>query len=251
MITGIRAALLSAAILFLPAAAVAAEFTDKQREEIGAIVRDYLLKNPEILLDVSKELEKRQKEADDQQHKAAVAENAAEIFHSGTDFVAGNPKGDVTIVEFFDYNCPWCKKSMPELQQLLRQDTNVRLVLKDFPIFGEESEYAARAALASKSQGKYWQFHQALFANNGKVNKAIVDEIALAQGLDLTKLKAEMDKPEIIAAVSRNQALAQTLGITGTPGFVMDDRIFPGYMPYRAIAEAVKNIRDAGGCAVC
>jgi len=123
--------------------------------------------------------------------------------------------------------------------------------LKEFPIFGEESEYAARAALAAKSQGKYWQLHEALFAHEGKVNKAIVDEIAKEQGLDMAKLKAEMEKPETQAVVERNQRLAQTLGIDGTPGFVVNDQILPGYMPYRGLAAAVDGVREAGGCSVC
>lgn len=246
-----RAALLSACLLLLPASALAGEFDAKQRDEIGAIVRGYLLKNPEILLEISKELEKRQQVAEDQQRGSSIAQHADEIFRSKADLVVGNPKGDVTIVEFFDYNCPWCKKSMPELQKLLKADPNIRLVLKEFPILGEGSEYAARAALASQSQGKYWQFHQALFAHEGKVSKDIVDEIAKDQGLDVAKLKADMGKPEFEATVKRNQALAQTLGINGTPGFVVGDKLIPGFVPGDNLAAAVKEIRDAGGCAVC
>ena len=247
----LRILALAALLLASPGLAWADEFNEKQKDEIGQIVRDYLLKHPEVLLDVSKELDKRQKEADASEHKTAIADNAKEIYHSGADFVGGNPKGDVTLVEFFDYNCPWCKKSVPELQKLIQQDGNVRLVLKEFPIFGEESEYAARAALASKAQGKYWQFHQALFAHEGKVNKAIVDQIAKAQGLDMEKLKADMEKPETQMIVRRNQDLAQTLGIDGTPGFVVNDQILPGYMPYRGLAAAVEGVREAGGCSVC
>jgi protein-disulfide isomerase len=241
----------AAALLLVPGLALADEFTGKQKDEIGQIVRDYLMAHPEVLLDVSKELEKRQKEAEAGEHKTAIADNAKEIYHSTADFVAGNPKGDVTLVEFFDYNCPWCKKSVPELQKLIERDNNVRVVLKEFPIFGEESEYAARAALAAKAQGKYWQFHEALFAHEGKVNKAIVDEIAKEQGLDMAKLKAEMEKPETQAIVERNQKLAQALGIDGTPGFVVNDQILPGYLPYRGLAAAVEGVREAGGCSVC
>ena len=179
------AALLLAAA---PAAALAGSFNDSQRKEIGEIVREYLLKNPEVLVEISKELEKRQAAEDDKKRTGALAENAKEIFHSSADLVAGNPDGDVTMVEFFDYNCGWCKKGLPEVLSLIEGDKNLRLVMKEFPIFGGDSDYAAMAALASQKQGKYWPFHVALLGHEGKVTAADVDEIAKAQGLDLDKL---------------------------------------------------------------
>ena len=242
---------LLAFVLLVPAAAVADEFDTKQREEIGAIVRDYLLKNPEILLEVSRELEKRQQVAEEQQRETAVAENAAELFHSKSDFVAGNAKGDVTMVEFFDYNCSWCKKGLPEVLSLIEGDKNLRLVLKEFPIFGEGSEYAARAALASNKQGKYWQFHLAMLGHEGKLAKEDVDRIAVAQGLDLTTLKKDMESPEVAEVIDRNQKLAQAMAINGTPAFIIDRKVVPGYLPKEGLAAAVKEIRDAGGCMVC
>ncbi len=247
----LRAAFLAIALLAVPTAASADEFNPKQRDEIGAIVRDYLLKHPEVLLDVSKELDKRQQEAEDHQRNGAVAENADALFHSPSDFVAGNPKGDVTMVEFFDYNCPWCKKSMPEVLRLIDEDKNLRLVMKEFPIFGEDSEYAARAALAARKQDKYWPVHLALLGHEGKLSKADVDEIAAAQGLDMAKLKTDLDSPEIIAVIARNQQLANTMAITGTPAFIIDRKVIPGYLPKDGLAAAIKEIRDAGGCSVC
>ncbi len=245
-----RGSLAAAFMLFAPAA-LGDEFDAKQRGEIGAIVRDYLLKNPEILLEVSRELEKRQSMAEEQQRETAVAENAAELFHSKSDFVAGNAKGDVTMVEFFDYNCSWCKKGMPEVLGLIEGDKNLRLVMKEFPIFGEASEYAARAALASHQQGKYWPFHLAMLGHEGKLAAEDVDRIATAQGLDLAKLKKDMESPEIAETISRNQKLAQALAINGTPAFIIDRRVIPGYLPKDGLAAAVKEIRDAGGCAIC
>ena len=247
----LRTAFLAIALLALPTAAAADEFNPKQRDEIGAIVRDYLLKHPEVLLEVSKELDKRQQEAEDQQRNGAVAENADALFRSPSDFVAGNPKGDVTMVEFFDYNCPWCKKSMPEVLRLIDEDKNLRLVMKEFPIFGEDSEYAARAALAARKQDKYWPFHLAMLGHEGKLSKADVDEIAAAQGLDMVKLKTDMDSPEIVAVIARNQQLANTMAITGTPAFIIDRKVIPGYLPKDGLAAAIKEIRDAGGCTVC
>jgi protein-disulfide isomerase len=241
-----------AVLLLIPAEAMAAgEFNAKQRDEIGAVVRDYLLKNPELLLELSKELEKRQQASEDQQRETAVSENAAELFRSKADLVAGNAKGDVTMVEFFDYNCSWCKKGLPEVLSLMEADTNLRLVLKEFPIFGEISEYAAKAALASNKQGKYWQFHLAMLGHEGKLAKSDVDAIATAQGLDLAMLKKDMESPEIAGTIQRNQKLAQMMAINGTPAFIIDRKVIPGYLPKEGLAEAIKQIRDTGGCAVC
>jgi protein-disulfide isomerase len=243
--------LLTLPLALLPAAVKAAEFTDKQRAELGEIIREYLLKNPEVLLEVSRELEKRQQLAEEQQREQTMNLRAAEIFRSEADLVAGNPEGSVTMVEFFDYNCPWCKKSMPEVLALIEADDDVRFVMKEFPIFGEDSEYAARAALASRAQGKYWQFHQALLSHEGKLDKAGVDAIAVEQGLDLTKLKADMESPEIYAIVTRNQDLARDLGITGTPAFIVDKKVIPGYVQLNRLLAAVQEVRDGGGCQIC
>jgi protein-disulfide isomerase len=248
---GFRAALLSIAFTLLAGVAAAEEFTAEQRGEIEAIVRDYLLRNPEILLDVGRELEKRQQETEAKRAKGAIVEHAEEIFRSPADFVAGNPDGDVTIVEFFDYNCPWCKKSVPVLQNLMAADGSLRLVLKEFPILGEGSEYAARAAIAAIAQGKYLEFHMALYQHRGQIDAAAVEAVARAVGLDVEKLKADMEAPAVAATIARNRELAQALGINGTPGFVIDGEIVSGYVIERKLAETVQKIRDAGGCAVC
>ena len=243
--------LLVAAALLLPQAALAGEFTDTQREEIGAIVREYLLRNPDVLTEVSQELERRQKLAEDAQRKNAIAENADEIFRSSADFVAGNPQGDVTMVEFFDYNCPWCKKSMPIIKSILATDGKLKVVFKEFPILGEGSEYAARAAMASQAQGKYLEFHLALYEHAGKIDAQAVDEIAQSVGIDMKKLKAEMQSADIAAAIDRNIKLAQTLGISGTPAFVIGTNLIPGYLPHDELQAAVQEARKTSACAIC
>jgi protein-disulfide isomerase len=248
---GLFRSLLMAAALLLPQAAAAGEFTDKQREEIGTIVREYLLQNPDVLMEVSQELERRRQLAEEEQRKQALTANAAEIFRSQADLVAGNPQGSVTMVEFFDYNCAWCKKGVAEVLKLIDTDKDLRFVLKEFPIFGEDSEYAARAGLASQAQGKYWPFHLAMLQHEGKVSKEAVDEIAAAQGLDMARLRADMDAPAIADTIVRNQALARTLAINGTPAFVVDTKVIPGYLPHDGLLAAVKEVRDAGGCSIC
>jgi protein-disulfide isomerase len=243
----------AAAVLLAMSLPAAAEqgFSDAQKKEIGGIVRDYLLANPEILLDVSRELETRQKQAETQQRESAMQANADAIFRSPHDYVAGNPKGDVTMVEFFDYNCGWCKKGLPEVLNLIEKDKNLRVVLKEFPIFGVDSEYAAMAAIASQKQGKYWDFHNALLAHEGKVTKEAVDEIAAAKGLDMAQLKKDMDDPAVAKVITDNQALAQSLAINGTPAFVIDTHVTPGYLPAAELMAAIEAVRGSGGCKLC
>jgi protein-disulfide isomerase len=234
----------------LPAAAESS-FNDAQKAEIGQIVRDYLLANPEILLEMSQTLEAKQKDAEAKQREAAMASSADQLFRSPHDHVAGNPEGDVTIVEFFDYNCGWCKKGFSEVVSLIEKDKNLRVVLKEFPIFGGDSDYAARAAVAARNQGKYWELHSALFSHEGKVTKEVVDEAAKAAGLDLAKLKTDMDSQEVTDIIGANQALAQSLAINGTPAFIIDTHVTPGYLPAPDLLAAVQQVRDSGGCKLC
>lgn len=246
-----RWAAMTLALTLVPASASAQEFNDKQKSEIEQIVRDYLLEYPEILLDVSRLLEQRQEENEQKRRMAGVTENAEEIFRSPADYVAGNPNGDVTMVEFFDYNCSWCKKGMPEVMQLLEKDKGLRFVLKEFPIFGVDSEYAARAALAARKQGKYWDLHLAMLGNEGKIKKDDVDRIAQETGLDFDRLRKDMELPEIAETISRIQELAQRLGINGTPAFVIGSTVVPGYLPAEGLAEKIQDVRANGGCKVC
>lgn len=247
----LRTALLALSVAGLPAAAVAGSFDDAQKKEIGEIVRAYLLDNPEVLIEVSKELEARQQAAEDDKRATALKQHAKEIFREEGDLVAGNPDGDVTMVEFFDYNCGWCKKGLPEVLSLVKDDPKLRLVMKEFPIFGGDSDYAAMAALASRKQGKYWDFHLAMLGHEGKVTKETVDEIAKAQGLDLDKLKSDMKDPDITATLQRNHQLASLLSISGTPAFIIDSEVVPGYLPKDGLMASVKKVREGGGCTLC
>jgi protein-disulfide isomerase len=200
-----------------------------QKTEFEKLVHDYLLDHPEILRDMANKLEANDKLAADTARDITLKTQAKDIFHNPMDAIVGNAKGDVTVVEFMDYNCGWCKKSVVEMQALVAKDKNVRIVMKEFPIFGPGSEYAARAALASVKQGKYWELHQAMFASEGKITPEVVDQIAKEQGLDVAKMKADMKAADIEATIKKNQALAQSLALTGTPGFIVDDKLIPGY----------------------
>jgi protein-disulfide isomerase len=246
-------ALVSAGFFSLSMAAptFAEGFSAKQKTDIEELVHAYLMEHPEILQDMATKLEAKQKQTETDTRNSMLTANAADIFHDATDAIIGNPKGDVTVVEFMDYNCGWCKKSVVEMQALIKADSNVRVVMKEFPIFGEGSEYAARAALASVKQGKYWQLHQAMFASEGKITPEVVDQIAVEQGLDLAKLKADMQDPAIQANIQKTNKLAQTLLFTGTPAFIVDNQVSPGYVPMDTLNNMVVAVRANGGCKVC
>ncbi|MDP1701612.1 MAG: DsbA family protein [Aestuariivirga sp.] len=252
MHTGLRTLLLSILLLWGVGSPVsAAEFSDSQRMEMEAIIKDYLLANPDLLREMGQLLEAKERLAEDQQRKGALVSNADQLFRNGTDFVVGNPNGNVTMVEFFDYNCGWCKKGFPEVLSLIEEDKDLKFVMKEFPIFGGDSDYAAQAAVAASKQGKYWALHVAMMSHEGKITKEAVDELAAAQGLDMAQLKKDMESPETAGVLERNRALAQSLAINGTPAFIIDDKLVPGYLPKAELASAVNDVRAKGGCSLC
>lgn len=239
------------AFVVVAAPALADDFNDGQRKDIGEIVRDYLLENSDILLDVSKKLEERQQAEEASKREDALKTRADGIFRMEGDYVAGNPDGDVSVVEFFDYNCGWCKKGVLEVLAMLNEDKKLRLVLKEFPIFGGDSEYAAKAALAPRKQGKYWQFHLALLGHEGKVTRGSVDTIAADVGLDVAKLKTDMGTSEVTEVIRKNQELAGALSISGTPAFVIDTEVVRGFLPKEGLMSSVDKVRQGGGCKLC
>lgn len=250
MLKSIRALLIAMiALLVLPAQA--AEFNDAQKKELGDIIRQYLLENPEVVRDAMQELERKQQVAEDAARTDSLKAMSAEIFHSKDDLVAGNPKGKVTMVEFFDYNCGYCKRAFPDVMKMIDTDKDLKLVMKEFPILGPGSVYAARAALASRQQGKYWEYHMALMAHEGRIDEAVADQIAQATGLDVKKLKADMEADEVNQVINRNMQLADSLKIQGTPAFIIDETVIPGAVGFDALAAVVKQIRDNGGCKLC
>lgn len=224
-------------------------FSATQKDEIGKIVKEYLLANPRILVEMSEKLQKIQQEEQNRQREQVLSSSKQSIFRSPVDFALGDDDADVTIVEYFDYNCGWCKRALNEVTKLTESDSKVRVVMKEFPIFGEHSEYAARAALASKPQGKYWDFHVALMKEQ-RVTKDNVMQIAERVGIDVAKLKQEMENPKYAEAIKETQQIATSLGIEGTPGFIIDSQINPGYVPYDRLKQLVADVRKTG-CKFC
>lgn len=235
----------------LVAPAWAAEFTPAQRSEIESFIKDYLMGHPEVLKDALNELTRRETEAANAKTKEAIISQADAIYRSADDLVLGNPKGSVTVVEFFDYNCAYCRKALPEVQKLIEGDKDLRFVIKEFPILGPGSVVTAKAAIASKRQGKYVEFHQALVQMPGQKDDNSVLQAAHAVGLDLEQLKKDMEDESTIAILQRTYNLAESLGVNGTPSFLVDETLEPGYVPHDVLAKLIADVRESGGCKAC
>ena len=225
--------------------AVAADlFSAEQRQAIEAIVRDYLIKNPDVMLEVLEAAKEKINSDAQAQRTATLTERRQEIFADPNAPVAGNPKGDVTLVEFFDYRCPYCKQVTPSIDALLGEDKQLRIVYKEFPVLGPESITAARAALAARKQGKYEALHRALMDMKGQINEAAILNVAKSVGLDVERLKRDMEAPEIDRMLQANHQLAAALEIRGTPAFVVGNEIVPGAVGINELRQLIATARN-------
>lgn len=239
---------LAALFLFLVSAApaLAAErFDAKDKAAIETIIHDYLVENPEVLVKAFETLERRQEVAKLAESQAAVEKHRKAIYDDPGDYVAGNPDGDVTLVEFFDYQCGYCKRSFGPLMDFVEKDGNIRLVLKEFPILGPNSLLATQAAIAAKNQGRYFDMHRALYEHKGGIDEDAIMAVAAGLGLDVVKLKKEMGDPAIQDQVSRTYRLAEQLGVDGTPAFVMGGTLYPGAVDEARLTEMMKEARGS------
>ena len=223
------------------------------RVHVERIIRDYLIKNPEILVELTNELDKRQAAEQSVQQQEAISQNADAIFRSPVSHVAGNPDGDVSVVEFFDYNCPYCRRSLPVVLKLINEDAKVRLVLKELPILSDDSVAAAKLALAANKQGKYFEMHQKLFAEPGKADKEKALRVAKELGLDVDQLQKDAEEPDIKKALNEAKDLAQKLDLKGTPLFLIGDRIISGAPDdlFDQLTTKVTEVRQKGCAATC
>jgi protein-disulfide isomerase len=219
-------------------------FTPAQRAEIVAIVRDALKTDPSILRDAVTALQQDQQTKSSQASTQAILANKEVIFANPGDPVAGNPAARVTLVEFFDVRCPYCRKMRPDVEALLRQDTDVRVIMKDLPVLGPASVLGAKALLAAQAQGGYLKMQDALMREGVTVDEAAVQRAAQAAGLDWPKLKQAMDAPGIQMRIGANTALALKLGIEGTPAFVVGDQLVAGVMSLDELKAAVAALRS-------
>jgi protein-disulfide isomerase len=236
-----------AAIASRPAPAAAAAFTPEQKKAIEAIIHDYLVNNPGTLIEALQKAEDKLNSEAHDKAAAALRQRHHDIYDDPATPVGGNPHGDVAIVEFFDYRCPYCKEVEPSLEKLLHEDRDLRFVYKELPVLGPASVTAAHAALAARKQGKYAAFHDAMMAARGRITDETVFHVAASVGLDVERLKRDMAAPEIAQDIESNLALADALGIHGTPGFVIGDHIVPGAADLDSLRKLVAAARKAKG----
>ncbi len=235
-------------IAAMPAAATEIDaMSDAEREAFRSEIREYLLENPEVLMEAIAVLEERRNQGAAAAEVAMLEDNREDIFNDGYSFVGGNPDGDVTIVEFLDYRCSFCKRAFPSVEELIASDGNIRFIVKEFPILGEASVLGSRYAIATKrieGDDAYKAAHDALMILRGNLNDAALTRISDANGFDHDAILAEMDSEDITEIIASNRALGQRLEIQGTPSFVMGDTFVRGFVELdqmRAIVEAVRQ----------
>ena len=231
---------LMAAVLARAEPAAAADLTVEQIEKI---VREYLLREPKVVFDALQELQRQEAEATAARQTAAIAANQKKLLDDPLTPVGGNPDGDVTVVEFFDYRCTYCRRVVSSLRELLDEDDGLRVVFKDMPVLGPDSVRAARAALASRKQDGYVPFHFALMASDD-LSPAGIRATAKGVGLDPDRLEADMEAPEVSAVLEANYALAHELGIEGTPAFVIGDQLIPGAIEKARLEHLIDEARS-------
>lgn len=240
----------AAALSFCLASPLAATnpgtMSDVERQTFRDEVRAYLLENPEVLMEAIAVLEQRQADAAGETDAALVLSNAEDLYNDGYSYVGGNPDGDVTIVEFLDYNCGYCKRAHPEVSELIKTDGNIRYIVKEFPILGPQSLLASRFAISvlhNTDAPTYARVHDELMTFRGEYNEASLRRLAKSLDLDVDKIMGAMDNPETDAVISRNHALGQRMQINGTPSFIMGDQMLRGYVPLEGMMQVVAGLR--------
>ena len=236
-------ALLAFALCGAPLAASAQSFSDTQRSDIESIVRNYLVAHPEVLEEAMNELNKRQAAAEAEKHQAGIAQNADTIFNSPRGVTVGNKDGDVTFVEFFDYNCGYCKRAMADMLDLMKSDPKLKVVLKEFPVLSQGSVEAAQVAVAVRMQDpggkKYLDFHQKLLGGRGPADKARAMAAAKEAGLDTGRIEKDLASPEVRATIAENFKLAEEMGMNGTPSYVIGKQVVIGAIGLDGLKEKI------------
>ena len=233
----------AAMLLALPATAPAQSFSPDQRREIETIVKDYLIAHPEVMQDVLAAVDKHQKDTKAQQTAATITANKATLFNSPHEVVLGNPNGNVTAVEFFDYNCAFCKHALPDMLKLLQTNPNLRFVLKEFPVLGPGSVAAAHVAVAARMQdptgAKYIEFHQKLLGGRSVADLARALAVAKEVGFDMGRIQKDMNSPEVKTTIDEDMKLADQLGIDGTPSYVIGDQLVVGAVGFDKLKQKI------------
>jgi protein-disulfide isomerase len=222
-------------------------FSSAQTHEIESIVKNYLVQHPEVLQEAMDALDKRQKEVDAEKARSTIKEDKATIFNSSHQVVLGNPQGNITMVEFFDYNCAFCKRALPDMLTLLKTDPDLKFVLKEFPVLGPGSVEAAHVAVAARMQDpsgkKYIEFHQKLLGGRGPADKVRALAVAKDVGFDMARLEKDMNSDEVKATIEENMKLADELGVSGTPTYVVGDEVVIGAVGIDELRDKIKSER--------
>src|SRR5712692_1760683 len=225
----------------------AQSFSDTQRGEIERVVKDYLVAHPEVLQEVLNELEKRQSDADAVKHRDGVKQYSQALFYSPRQVTIGNRQGDVTLVEFFDYNCGYCKRALADMLNLMKEDAKLRVVLKEFPVLGPGSVEAAQVAVAVRMQDptgkKYLEFHQKLLGGRGPADRTHALAVAKDIGMNMTQLEKDANGPEVKSTLQESFKLAEALGLNGTPSYVIGSDVVVGAVGLPALKEKVNTAR--------
>lgn len=239
----------AAALVFAAVPAHAADktaFTPEQQTQLKDMMRDFIMENPEVMIESINKM--KAKEEQDQNASAiqSLDKHRAFLYNNPDMPSTGNPKGDITIVEFFDYNCGYCKRAYEAVQQTLDADKNVRFVFVELPILSPQSKIAANYAMAAHKQGKYFEFHRAVMNSSEPKTEEMLQRTGKELGLDVEKLKKDANSDETKALLEKKTAVAQDLHISGTPGFIIGDQIIRGYVPYEGMKPMIADARKAG-----
>ncbi len=242
------ATVFAAVMIMAPLSSAADDMTAEQRKQVEEIVRDYIMQNPQLIQDALVKLEQQREERETAERAQTIKQRSATLFNSTRQAEVGNPNGDVVLVEFFDYNCGFCKRAMADLTKLLETDSNLRVVLKEFPVLGQNSVEAAQVSIAVQMQApdKYLEFHSAMLNGRGRANKGRALMVAEQMGLDLDRLQADMKKSEVSATIEEVYALANSLGLTGTPSYVIGDEAVFGAVGYDELKKKIDDLRNCG-----
>lgn len=245
----LSALLVAGSLTMAPARAQSSALTPEQRKAVVDLIRETLQQNPELVQEALVEIERRNTVAQAEAQRSAVTAEKARLVDPATSAIVGNPQGDVTIVEFMDYNCGFCKRALEDVRALAKEDPKLKVVIKDFPILGPDSVEASRVAVAAMNQlqgAKYFEFHNKLMATKGRVNGAKALEVAKDAGADIERLKKDMDTSATKAVIEDTVALGDRLGLTGTPAFILGDEVVFGAVGQAALKAKIDAVRKCG-----
>lgn len=243
-------ALAGALSMAAPGPSPAAVDAALEREAVEMIVREYLITNPEVIREALEELERRQTAEAEARRRDAIASRSDELLGGDDAIVLGNPDGDVTMVEFFDYNCSFCKRAHGDLERLIGSDPQLRVVMKEWPFLSAESLAAAKVSLAVAKQGRYEDFHGALLTGNGIADEERALQIAEAMGYDMDRIRTDKDSPDVLSTLEETMLLADAIGVTGTPAYVIGDNLILGAQGYATLKKTIEDVR-AETCKTC